>query len=125
MSVIILFINHKDFFLSVLFFSLLFFSLSFLFPLFLSALNSVFHSSQIQTISRLKLSFVFNPACSVKKTPKAVSHSISSVCQQKGQKFDVMCAYVSVCVSTLVGKVVIRYLMNISLFRLTRSLIKI
>lgn len=34
---------------------------------------------------------------------------------------NLMCAYASVCVA----EVVIRYLMNISLFRLTRSLIKI
>lgn len=36
-----------------------------------------------------------------------------------------MCLCVCECVNVCVGEVVIRYLMNISLFRLTRSLIKI
>lgn len=48
------------------------------------------------------------------------SLAVFSVCVYK-RDINLMCAYASVCV----GEVIIRFLMNISLFRLTRSLIKI
>lgn len=48
------------------------------------------------------------------------SLTVFLMCVDKRDR-NLMCAYASVCVA----EVVIRYLMNISLFRLTRSLIKI